>query len=129
MAAKKKAKKKTAKKTVKKVKKKTPTKKTKVEVTIRKKVLGHAPEEYHFYLADGKRLRSLYELADSLEEMGDEMFNMYVTPERNDFANWINDIFEDTDLAEEMRKVETRMEGQLQILKKLVKELTSEVNK
>ena len=85
---------------------------THVEVYCYKKEFGKAPEENAFVLHDDRKLRTVYELIDELETMPDDVFHEYVTWERNDFANWINDVFEAPDLATEIRKMQNRFDGQ-----------------
>ena len=94
-----------------------------VEVVIKKKVLGEAPVEHHFVVADGKRLKNIIELADALETMTEEVFMHHANEFRNDFSNWIGGVFKDHSLAEEMKKAKNRLESQIVILRRLVKEL------
>ena len=121
----KKAVKKTAKKAVTKAKKKTPAK-PKVEVTIKRKITGRAPEEYHFVLQDGRKLESVYELIDELETMHEDLWKHHVNEMKNDFANWIEHVFEDKNLAEDLREMEHKMDAQRALLKELVRALVEE---
>lgn len=97
--------------------------KQEVKVTIRKQILGQAPEEKTFVLHDGRKLKTVYELIDELETMDDGVFREYVCDLRNDFANWINDVFSEVSLAGELRKIHTRIDTQRAILKHVVREL------
>lgn len=97
--------------------------KEEIQVIIKQKLLGKAPEEKSFVLHDGRKLRTVYELIDELERMTDEQFREYVDGFRNDFANWIRDVFEAPSLAEEIAKTSHRIEAQRAILKELVREL------
>jgi len=94
-----------------------------LQVTITRKVLGKSPEEYRFYLSDGRKLQSLYELIDELETMGEDNFNHYVNELDNHFANWVEHVFDEKVLATELRKVKGRIETQRQLLKHMVREL------
>ena len=96
---------------------------SRVEVTVSSKAVGEAPEQYHFVLHDGRRLRSLYELVDELETMSDETFRAYVNEHKNDFASWTRDVFDEKHLAEEITKMQHRVDMQRAILKHLVREL------
>ena len=96
----------------------------KIKVTITKKTIGKSPEKYSFYLQDGRKLQSIYELIDELETMTEENFKRYVTETENHFANWINDVFGEKTLADEIRRVHDKMETQKALLKHLVRELT-----
>lgn len=106
---------------MKKVKKSKP-KKT-VTVTIERKILGKAPEKYTFNLSDGRKLQSVLELVDELETMTEDTFRQYVTETENHFANWIEHVFDEKHLAEDLRKVHSKMEAQRTMLKHLVKRL------
>jgi hypothetical protein len=110
------------------MKKKTKTRKTKpkttVKVTITKKILGKSPEQYTFNLSDGRKLKSVYELIDELETMSDDTFRHYVTDMENHFANWVEHVFSEKTLADEMRHIRNRIDTQRAILKHLVRELT-----
>ena len=44
------------------------------------------PEKY-FFLADGRILKNLRELALRLDEFSDELFRSHVNPDKNDFAS------------------------------------------
>ena len=103
--------------------------KAKVEVTIKSKVLGEAPEEHHFVLSDGKRLKSLFELVESLGKMSEDVFKAHVNEYRNDFSNWIKDVFKVPDLAKEISAINNRVEAEICLLRKLVDELKKEVKK
>ena len=94
-----------------------------VEVIIRKKVLGEAPEEHHFIVADGKKLKNIIELADALETMSEEIFRHHANEFRNDFATWVKDVFYDHSLADDISKAKNRLEAQIAILRRLVREL------
>src|SRR3989338_9405855 len=94
-----------------------------IEVIIRKKVLGEAPEEQHFVVADGRKLKNIIELADALETMSEEIFAHHANEFRNDFSNWIKDVFYDHSLAEDISRAKNRLETQITILRRMVKEL------
>ena len=68
-------------------------------------------------------MRSLYDLVDELETMGDETFGRYVNASKNDFANWTRDVFDEKNLAEELSRLQHRVDTQRAILKHLVREL------
>ena len=94
-----------------------------VEVIIRKKVLGEAPEEHHFVVADGRKLKNIIELADALETMTEEIFRHHANEAKNDFSNWVKDVFYDHSLAEDISMAKNRLETQIVVLRRLVKEL------
>lgn len=94
----------------------------KVEVTVVRKTLGKAPEEYHFVLHDGRKLKSLYELVDELETMSEDAFKEYVSDFRNDFANWAKDVFQAPDLAEELGRIKNRFDTQRAVMKHMLRD-------
>ena len=94
-----------------------------LEVIIRKKVLGEAPVEHHFVVADGRKLKNIIELADALETMSEEIFRHHANEYKNDFSNWVKDVFYDHSLAEDISRAKNRLETQIAILRRLVKEL------
>lgn len=63
-----------------------------------------APEEL-FETADGRRLRSLWELYGFLEDAGSEVFGQHVGEGRNDIADWVDDVVCDDKLAGRIRGV------------------------
>ncbi|MEM4336901.1 MAG: hypothetical protein QXG86_02765 [Candidatus Woesearchaeota archaeon] len=73
--------------------------------------LEDVPEKYAFYLKNGKKLLNIEQLAKELENMADEVFYHHVTPERNDFHNWIRDIVLDLELAEKVLNAKTKEEA------------------
>ena len=94
-----------------------------VEVIIKKKVLGEAPVEHHFVVADGRKLKNIIELADALETMTEEIFRHHANEFKNDFASWVKDVFYDHSLAEDISRAKNRLETQIAVLRRLVKEL------
>jgi len=58
------------------------------------KLLRDAKEEFYFRLIDGSEIKSLRDLADSLANMSDDAFYYHVDENKNDFGNWVRDVFE-----------------------------------
>lgn len=94
-----------------------------VEVVIRKKILGEAPEEHRFVVADGRKLKNIMELADALETMSEEVFRHHANDIRNDFSSWVKDIFYDHSMAEDIARAKNKLEAQVVVLRRMVKEL------
>lgn len=94
-----------------------------VEVIIKKKIMGEAPIEHHFVVADGRKLKNILELADALETMSEEIFRHHANDFKNDFSTWVKDVFYDHSLADDISRAKTRFEAQIAILRRLVKEL------
>lgn len=54
---------------------------------------SNAPEDKLFWLYDGRALKNLKELADVLDTDDPAIWNYHVAQDRNDFANWIEDVY------------------------------------
>ena len=75
------------------------------------KKLARVPVEYVFYCRDGSIYNDLEELAAGLAAMTDETFAYHCNSERQDFCNWIRDVIEDVELAEELAMVAGRIDA------------------
>lgn len=69
-----------------------------------KKNLVHAPAEQCFWVTDGTILSNLVELSDALDVMADDVFSHHVARGKNDFADWVEHVLEDAELATKIRK-------------------------
>ncbi len=58
-----------------------------------------------FWLCDGRALKNLDELANVLENIDDNVWNYHVNAGKNDFANWIENVFGCKSLGSAIRKV------------------------
>src|SRR3989344_4354227 len=86
---------------------------------VEKKLLSTAPEQHHFFVADGTRIGNLPQLVGALETMHEDTYNFHANSERNDFSNWVRDIFQDDELAESLKTIATKTEAQLVVAKRL----------
>ncbi|RJQ18131.1 hypothetical protein C4573_00215 [Candidatus Woesearchaeota archaeon] len=66
-----------------------------------KKILD-APEQHYFHIAGGVSVKNIKELLRELKKMKTETYQHHVNANKNDFSNWLNDIFQETKLAKEM---------------------------
>ena len=64
-------------------------------------------QENAFFLQNGKVLNSVRELYDEIHKMPESVFFHHVTPERNDFSNWVKDVVGDKTLAGKIAKAGT----------------------
>ncbi len=76
---------------------------------------GHSLHEevhpdYHFYLSDGTPIKSVKGLMVALAKMDNDTFKSHVTPERNDFADWIEAVVGDHELAQKISQLRTKDE-------------------
>lgn len=97
--------------------------KPKIEIRIRKQVLGEAPQESRFVVSDGRILKDLIELADALHDMSNDVFSHHVNESRNDFSSWVSDVFGDQELAEDLSKINSQAEAEIKILRNIVKKI------
>jgi hypothetical protein len=66
------------------------------------------PQQNYFWTKEGRGIDSIPSLAAELENMPDWVFQAHVNPEKNDFANWINDVFGEGWLAAKVRSAKTK---------------------
>jgi len=88
------------------------------------KKLQDAPIEQYFILCNGQPIKNVKELADIIEDLRDEVFNHHVNMDKNDFAKWISDVFNEIDLAEQLADVKDKKNMQLILYKHIVHKLT-----
>jgi len=69
------------------------------------RMLGDVADEKCFFCQDGRVIKNLTELVDALSDITEEVFRYHVTSEKNDFSNWIRDVFGDDKLAGELYNV------------------------
>ncbi len=84
----------------KKVEKKAPVS----SVSKGKNALVCAPGEQCFWVTDGKVLSNLVDLKEALAAMSEDVFAYHVSKERNDFADWIEHVLGDAELATAFKK-------------------------
>ncbi|GIU70372.1 MAG: hypothetical protein KatS3mg002_1608 [Candidatus Woesearchaeota archaeon] len=82
------------------------------------------PDKY-FILCDGRTIKDYRELAAILETISDDVFYYHVSSERNDFANWIRDVFGEEELADKIRNSKSRHEMIAILYKHLFEKLSS----
>ncbi|TAL57528.1 MAG: hypothetical protein EPN86_01885 [Nanoarchaeota archaeon] len=65
-------------------------------------------ESITLWLSNGMVVKSLDDLSEAVSAMSEATFHYHVNVERNDFANWIQDVIGDKDLAMKLSKVHKR---------------------
>ena len=63
------------------------------------KILGNIHPHHEFYFCNGLRVKNLYELLIAFETITDDVYGYHANEQKNDFSNWVKDIFEDKELA------------------------------
>ncbi len=65
------------------------------------------PEEKSFVLCNGDKLLSLEDLVTAINLTEPEVFHTHVNEHKNDFAAWIDGVFEESAFAEKLRQNST----------------------
>lgn len=60
---------------------------------------GNVPDQFAFFVSDGKVVKNLKELVKALGEISEDAFRHHANKEKNDFSNWIKDVMSYNDLA------------------------------
>lgn len=97
------------------------------ETKIRQ-ILSDTPEENAFYLSDGRTIRNLKDLSNTLKDMDKETWSFHVNKEKNDFYNWISQVFDDRKLANDIKRTKNIRIMQSKINRR-VKQLKKIINK
>lgn len=105
------------------VKKKTTVKKKVSKKRMNKKVLKKVPSEVSFYIVNNVVCSDLLELAEALEDLAEEHFKHHVTEMKNDFANWVENVFEEPKLAKRLREAKTQEKHIIVLLKHVLKNI------
>jgi hypothetical protein len=95
----------TTKKGVKTATKKTVATSKKRSTKSPKRVLARAEGAQCFWVNDGAILADLAEFSNALEKMSADTFAYHVSGSRNDFADWVEFVLGDTELALALRGV------------------------
>ncbi len=75
---------------------------------MKKKELINADDSNLFWVNGNGSLRNIKELAESLRSMSEETFSYHVNAEKNDFANWVKEVLQDSKLAADLKSAKTR---------------------
>jgi hypothetical protein len=84
-----------------------------------KRVLAKAQGSQCFWVNEGPILSDLMELARALESMSKETYAYHVHDARNDFADWVEFVLGDTELAQTLRAVPKPKSAQTLIVRRL----------
>lgn len=80
----------------------------KITLTRAKNLLKIVPLKDSFWLCTNQNLRSLNTLANSLEDVNDDVFRYHVNKYKNDFSTWVRDVIGDSDFAREISRIKTK---------------------
>jgi len=82
-------------------------------------VVADVEPEKAFWLNDGRMLKNLKELAQALETMDGALWSFHANGERNDFANWVEDVFGQKQLGSALRKTKSAKTAAKRIKEKM----------
>jgi len=88
---------------------------------VKKGMTDSIPPEKYFVLHSGIYIRNIEELAHLLDSMSDGDYGFHVTESKNDFANWIKDVFNNPKLAEALSLLKDKKESQILLLKHVLR--------
>ncbi|MBU0581208.1 MAG: hypothetical protein KKA19_08525 [Candidatus Margulisbacteria bacterium] len=63
-----------------------------------------------FHMINGKMITKLSDLSNEIESSDEQTFYYHVNDQKNDFANWIKDVFNNSNLATKIDKARTKNE-------------------
>lgn len=75
------------------------------------------PEEKAFILSNGEKLYTLDQLSEAINLIEPEVFHAHVNDQKNDFAAWVGDVFEESDLAQRLHEHPTPLRMMVSIEK------------
>ncbi len=68
------------------------------------------PPHNYFWTKEGRGITSIAALVSELDSMPDWVLQHHVNSNGNDFANWINDVFQEPWLSAKVRSAKTKSE-------------------
>ena len=87
--------------------------------SVAEKRLSNISPEEQFWCHDGRYLKNLQELEAALEQMAEETFRYHVNETKGDFSNWVRDVIQDTELAQELASTMEKDEATTYIVARL----------
>ncbi len=76
--------------------------------------------EKSFWTIDGKVLRNLKQAVEYLEKIKKSAYVYHINKKKNDFADWIKDVYQKKQIAEKIKKVKTPKQI-ANIIRKMIK--------
>ncbi len=73
-----------------------------------KKTFVQAEGPLAFWLHNGTVMKNLKDLQNSLSSMAHDIFTFHVHDGNNDFANWVEHVMQEPDLAKKLRRFKTQ---------------------
>jgi len=76
--------------------------------SLRQEAYQEPASDQYFYLSDGRALKNLAELIQELKQMDEAVFRTHVDEGKNDFANWVRDVFGKEELASKIFRAKSK---------------------
>jgi hypothetical protein len=86
--------------------------------------------ERAFVLANGEKARNVEELAEKLPGIGDDAYSSHANSQKNDFSNWVKDVYADKKLADKLAKAKNPADAAAAIKQRMTEtapKITNEV--
>lgn len=83
-------------------------------------LLENVKPENYFITKDGQKIRNISQLQKLLLNMKDDVFDHHTKQGRNDFSNWIRDIYKDRALADSVMLCRTKQSLAEKLKEKLI---------
>src|SRR3989338_2634121 len=83
-----------------------------------------SPDKY-FYTTDKKTITNMVQMAEYLQDCDPKVFSSHVSAQKNDFADWIENVFDLKELALKLRGCSTAKES-AQIIEGFMRDLASQ---
>ncbi|MFH1173809.1 MAG: hypothetical protein V1725_01610 [archaeon] len=83
-------------------------KQKKTILNVRSQLRKLAPDEKCFFLCTGQVIKHYKELADELGNVDEGVFHYHVNSGKNDFANWVRDVFAEPELADALQHAHSK---------------------
>ncbi len=81
----------------------------------------YVPEDKWFVLCNGEKISSLEKLLEKAGSMPEHVYSHHVSPEKNDFAAWVKDVFHEKELAKKLSSAKTRKDFKIALKNHLEK--------
>ena len=82
-------------------------------------LLTNVPEQYYFRAVDGTIIKNLSDLGAALLRMDENTFKHHANPQRNDFHNWVRDMYKDQRLALELLHAKSRQDAAIAVSRRI----------
>jgi len=87
-------------------------------------IFQNAPADRTFWVCDGRVLHNLFDLANAFKDMKDSTFKYHANKQKNDFSEWVKNILNNLELANELARTITKDKAELIVLRYIIKKLT-----